>query len=524
MATKVQDESSYVILRPEGGRLLDLLKFNFLGDVGSGFQFMQGVLQGTDDVGQMMFAFDEAHRMAVVVSIIARKILAWLGTPIKWFGYLLEYILNFISLNGNLWGLLCNLVQGKLVWPQPGTETFLSLFGLVDGRIQLYRRGESSAEAAEQRVDSVNSKETSVASVTSEETSIQAELGNRALMDLCVMASKLAYENANVVRQIVIDHWKMHFVDFYDCWNAYQKQLSTQVFILCDKPKDANFILVSFRGTEPFDADDWATDLDYSWFEIPEMGKIHMGFLEALGLGNRNDVGTFSNQILSLYRPQEKQKVTRESIVMVERSAYYAVRKKLKSLLEEHKNAKFLVTGHSLGGALAILFPCMLAFHEETELMDRLLGVYTFGQPRVGNRQLGRYMESHLNKPIRKYFRVVYSNDLVPRLPYDNKSTLYEHFGTCLYYDSLYNEHITEHEPNRNFLGLTFVMPLYLNAAWELMRSLSMGYTYGPEYQEGWSSILFRMVGLFLPGISAHFITDYVNSVRLGKERVESSF
>lgn len=83
---------------------------------------------------------------------------------------------------------------------------------------------------------------------------------------------------------------------------------------------------------------------------------------------------------------------------------------------------------------------------------------------------------------------------------------------------------ITKHEPNRNFLGLTFVMPLYMNAAWELMRSLSMGYTYGPEYQEGWSSIMFRVVGLFLPGISAHFITDYVNSVRLGKERAESSF
>lgn len=113
MATKVQDKSSYVILRPEGGRIRDLLKFNFLGDVGSGFQFMQGVLQGTDDVGQMMFAFEEAHRMAVVVSIIARKILTCLGTPIKWFGYLLEYILNFISLNGNLWGLLCNVVQGK---------------------------------------------------------------------------------------------------------------------------------------------------------------------------------------------------------------------------------------------------------------------------------------------------------------------------------------------------------------------------------------------------------------------------
>lgn len=73
----------------------------------------------------------------------------------------------------------------------------------------------------------------------------------------------------------------------------FEKERSTQVFILCDKPKDATLILISFRGTEPFDADDWITDFDYSWYEIPKLGKVHMGFLEALGLGNRADAATF---------------------------------------------------------------------------------------------------------------------------------------------------------------------------------------------------------------------------------------
>nr|XP_004303774.2 PREDICTED: uncharacterized protein LOC101300646 isoform X1 [Fragaria vesca subsp. vesca] len=523
------DQFRYLIVQPEKGGLLDLAKYTVVGDIGSGVRF----LEGSDE--QALGGVAVAQRWVIVVSIIVRKIIALFGKPMELTGYVVDFILNLLSLNGNLFGLLSNVIHGTVMVPQRGTETFISTIGHLDGRINLYKKGERLAEDI-------------VASVNSEETSITAELGNRALMDLCIMASKLAYENAKVIRGIVTDHWKMHFVDFYDCWNDFQKQMSTQVFILCDKPKDANFIMVSFRGTEPFDADDWSTDFDYSWYEIPQLGKVHMGFLEAIGLGNRTDVATFYNQILVYNQLQEKHKFTPQQGVegserpsdgitalssngfkivppdMVKKSAYYVVREKLKSLLEEHKNAKFIVTGHSLGGALAILFPCVLVLHEEMELMDRLLGVNTFGQPRIGNRQLGRYMESYLNNPVRKYFRVVYSNDLVPRLPYDSRTFLFKHFGVCLYYDSLYKEHVTKEEPNKNFLGLGYLMPSYLTAAWELLRSFIMGYTYGPEYKEGWFSVLLRIVGLVLPGFSAHSPTNYVNSVRLGKERIVQSY
>ncbi|KAG7018253.1 Lipase, partial [Cucurbita argyrosperma subsp. argyrosperma] len=269
----------------------------------------------------------------------------------------------------------------------------------------------------------------------------------------------------------------------------FLKDSSTQVFILCDKPKDANLILISFRGTEPFDADDWCTDFDYSWYEIPEVGKIHIGFLEALGLGNRNDANSFK------------------------------VKHKLRRLLMEHKNAKFVVTGHSLGGALAVLFPTVLVLHKEMEIMDRLLGVYTFGQPRVGDKQLAQFMEAHLMKPTPRYFRVVYCNDLVPRLPYDDKAFFYKHFGVCLYYDSLFTENEVDEESNKNFFGIRYLIPEYLNALWELIRSLVMGYTYGAEYREGWFCLLLRVIGLALPGISAHCLTNYIDSVRLGKKK-----
>lgn len=240
--------------------------------------------------------------------------------------------------------------------------------------------------------------------------------------------------------------------------------MSTQVFILCNKPNDADLILISFRGTEPFDADDWSTDFDYSWYEIPKLGKVHMGFLEALGLGNRMNTSTFWEQlqgenissndfnarhVLDKSSNSEQSSGADDNLItaMGERTAYHAVRSKLKSLLEEHKKARFVVTGHSLGGALAILFPTVLVLHEESEVMGRLLGVYTYGQPRIGNEQIGRFMEAHLEHPVPKYFRVVYCNDMVPRLPYDDKTFLYKHFGICLYYNSLYVEQVSLFHP-----------------------------------------------------------------------------
>jgi hypothetical protein len=73
-------------------------------------------------------------------------------------------------------------------------------------------------------------------------------------------------------------------------------------------------------------------------------------------------------------------------------------------------------------------------------------------------------------------------------------------------------------EPNRNFFGMRFILSQHLNAVWELVRGLTMGYVEGAEYKEGWFRILVRIIGLALPGFSAHCPTDYVNSIRLGKE------
>uniref|UniRef100_A0A9I9EFZ6 Fungal lipase-type domain-containing protein n=1 Tax=Cucumis melo TaxID=3656 RepID=A0A9I9EFZ6_CUCME len=97
-----------------------------------------------------------------------------------------------------------------------------------------------------------------------------------------------------------------------------------------------------------------------------DIGKIHWGFMKALGLHK------------FLGWPKDIESQGRERVHPL---AYYSLREKLRELMKESERARCVVTGHSLGGALAILFPSILAFHEEKLLLEKLdHRVYTFGQ------------------------------------------------------------------------------------------------------------------------------------------------
>ncbi|KAK7309214.1 hypothetical protein RJT34_05755 [Clitoria ternatea] len=449
---------SYMLLKPEDARFLDLVHVLHSGNLANR-KFVESHAEGD---------FDESfrHRWLIFVSILLQKFLMLLAKPLAFFGSSVEFFINLLPLNGGFFMTLINFLSGNLVIPDPTTPNFLSCIGNLDARATL---------------DAI------------------ARDDSKYYVSLAMMASKASYENAAYLKALITSHWKMEFVGFYDCWNDYQGKATTQVLILLDKYEERDTYVVAFRGTEPFDADAWCTDLDISWYGIPGVGKMHGGFMKALGL--QKNVGW----------PKEIQRD--ESLPPL---AYYVIRDLLRKGLSENPKAKFILTGHSLGGALAILYPTIMFLHDEKLLVERLEGVFTFGQPRVGDEAYAQFMRQNLKENSITFCRFVYCNDIVPRLPYDDKDLMFKHFGICLFFNRNYELRVLEEEPNKNYFSPWWVIPMMFNAFLEVIRSFTIAYKNGPHYREGWFLFCFRLVGLLIPGIPAHGPQDYINSTLLG--------
>jgi len=89
---------------------------------------------------------------------------------------------------------------------------------------------------------------------------------------------------------------------------------------------------------------------------------------------------------------------------------------KLNDLLKEHAHKSIWLTGHSLGGALAII----------TASRFTSTACYTFGAPRVGNKKFNKTIPT----PV---FRMTKSNDIVTRIPLP---PLYRHHGDTVFIDN----------------------------------------------------------------------------------------
>ena len=143
----------------------------------------------------------------------------------------------------------------------------------------------------------------------------------------------------------------------------------TQAFLARRRKPDASgrgMLVLAFRGTEK-SLGDWRTDLRAKLVPARDErkpGLIHQGFQES----------------------------------------YYAVEAQVEKALGRFPGEPLYLTGHSLGGALAVV---------ATRFLDAgsLAACYTFGSPRIGDLSLA----AEFKTPI---YRIVNAADTVPRLPF----------------------------------------------------------------------------------------------------------
>ncbi|CAM5400275.1 hypothetical protein SBADM41S_10587 [Streptomyces badius] len=135
-----------------------------------------------------------------------------------------------------------------------------------------------------------------------------------------------------------------------------------------------HMIITAFRGTEPVQIKDWLSDATTPPRSGPGgTGYVHHGFAEALE---------------SIY-PEVKDAVARCRT----------------------NGQTVWFTGHSLGGALAMLAGARMYLEEPRLAAD---GVYTYGQPRTCDRLLAAaYNKGYKNR----MYRFVNNNDIVPQMP-----------------------------------------------------------------------------------------------------------
>jgi pimeloyl-ACP methyl ester carboxylesterase len=138
--------------------------------------------------------------------------------------------------------------------------------------------------------------------------------------------------------------------------------------------------VVVFRGTD--DLEDWLANVKVHTRDVAG-GSIHSGFYDA----------------------------------------YQTLRSKVHEDLDALEADHIWITGHSLGGALAVA-----CAHDLTQSKVDIHGLVTFGQPMLAKTELAADLSDRL---ANKYQRFVNAHDVVPRIP-----PLYAHTGSIVWFNS----------------------------------------------------------------------------------------
>lgn len=172
---------------------------------------------------------------------------------------------------------------------------------------------------------------------------------------------------------------------FSDCRPLIDRDVGTAGYIV----EGSDIIVVAFRGTQ--DELDWKTNVNARFVVLQGGTRVHTGFFQA-------------------YWP------IRDAMFDVIRAVIKA------------KPRPVYITGHSLGGALALMATAELANDEDATVRDCIAACYTFGCPRAGDASFDTYVKAPL-------YRITNGVDIVPAIP---PALLgYRHVGDTRYFGKL---------------------------------------------------------------------------------------
>jgi triacylglycerol lipase len=190
-------------------------------------------------------------------------------------------------------------------------------------------------------------------------------------------AAQIAYQDKHTIQPAVAALGLKNF--------EFLSRMDTEGYIAANE----HIIIVAFRGTEPTHLRNLLADAQFHKVQGPP-GEVHRGFLHAFQLVKDDMVNTIQR-------------------------------------LRNKSNPQSLwCTGHSLGGALAVVAAAQLFVDGH-----KVNGLYTFGQPRVGGETFTTECARRL---AGQYFRFVNNNDTVTRVA--PRALGYAHTGEVRYIDA----------------------------------------------------------------------------------------